>query len=160
MSITVLIMIIIAAGFLLFSVLKSREKTKESVKIVKGLFANTFIDVIGIMAIVGLLLALLPPELIKSLLGGDSVTLSTVYGALIGTITIMPAFIAFPLSKALYLSGAYLVAIAAFLTTLTMVGVATLPIEIKHFGKKFTITRNVISFFMALGIAFGMGLLL
>ena len=124
------------------------------------LFINTSINIAGIMAIVGLILALLPPELIKSLLGGESMALSTLYGALIGAVTIMPAFIAFPLAQSLYSSGAYLVAIAAFLTTLTMVGVATLPIEIKHFGKKFAMTRNGISVLMALVIALGMGVLL
>jgi uncharacterized membrane protein YraQ (UPF0718 family) len=72
----------------------------------------------------------------------------------------MPAFIAFPLSKSLYLSGAHLVAIAAFLTTLTMVGLATFSIEAKHFGKKFTLARNGVSFAAALLIALGMGVFL
>ncbi len=157
---TTIIMVIIAAGFLLFSIIKSRKKTKKSVLIAKKLFLNTFIEVAGVMALVGLVLALLPPDLIKQLLGGDSQILSTIFGALIGTVTIMPAFIAFPLSKSLYMSGAYLVTIAAFLTTLTMVGVATYPIEVRHFGRKFTLVRNGISFMMALVIALGMGILL
>ena len=157
---TTTIMIILAAGFLLFSIIKSRKKTKKSVMIAKQMFLNTFIEVAGIMALVGLVLALLPPDLIKQLLGGGSKILSTIFGALIGTVTIMPAFIAFPLSKSLYMSGAYLVTIAAFLTTLTMVGVATYPIEVRHFGRKFTLVRNGISFVMALVIAFGMGILL
>jgi uncharacterized membrane protein YraQ (UPF0718 family) len=121
---------------------------------------TTFIDVAGIMAIVGLVLALLPPDLIKRLLGGESTGLSTFFGAIIGTVTIMPAFIAFPLSKSLYLSGAHLVAIAAFLTTLTMVGLATFSIEAKHFGKKLTLARNGVSFAAALLIALGMGVFL
>lgn len=158
--ITTIILIVLAVGFLLFSIIKSKEKTKESVTIARKLLFNTFIDVAGIMALVGLVLALLPPSLIKQLLGGSSRFLSTVYGALIGTITIMPAFIAFPLSKSLHESGAYLVTIAAFLTTLTMVGVATFPIEVRHFGRKFTFVRNAVSFLMALFIAFGMGVLL
>ncbi len=155
-----LIMIILAVGFLFFSIVKSRKKTKESVLIAKKLFLNTFIEVAGVMALVGLVLALLPPDLIKQLLGGESKILSTIYGALIGTVTIMPAFIAFPLSKSLYMSGAHLVTIAAFLTTLTMVGVATYPIELRQFGRKFTLVRNGISFIMALVIALGMGILL
>ncbi|MGL1890384.1 MAG: permease [Spirochaetaceae bacterium] len=157
---TTVIMIIIALSFLLFSITKSRSKTRQAVKFAKGMFINTFVEILGVMAIVGFILALLPPDLIKNLLGSSSKLLSSIYGAIIGTITIMPAFIAFPLSKSLYISGAHLVAIASFLTTLTMVGVATFPIEIKHFGIKFTLIRNVISFAMALIIAFGMGLLL
>lgn len=157
---TTVIMIIIALGFLIFSVIKSRKKTQKAIKVAKNMFLNTFIEIIGVMAIVGFVLALLPPDLIKNLLGGESTIISSIYGALIGTITIMPAFIAFPLSKSLYVSGAHLVAIASFLTTLTMVGLATVPIEVRHFGKKFTFLRNIISFAMALIIALGMGVLL
>ncbi|NQT58319.1 MAG: permease [Bacteroidetes bacterium] len=157
---TTIIIIILAIGLLLFSVIKSKKKTKESLLVAKKLFLNTFAEVAGVMALVGLVLAFLPPDLIKQLLGGPSKMLSTIFGALIGTITIMPAFIAFPLAKSLYESGAHLVTIAAFLTTLTMVGVATYPIEVRHFGKRFTLARNGISFGMALVIALGMGVLL
>lgn len=157
---TTVIMIIVALILLIISIIKSRSKTKQAVKFARNMFINTIIEVIGVMAIVGFVLALLPPELIKDLLGSSNKVLSSIYGALIGTVTIMPAFIAFPLSKSLYISGAHLVAIASFLTTLTMVGLATFPIEVRHFGNKFTIIRNVISFFMALLIALGMGVLL
>lgn len=157
---TTIIMVILAAGFLVFSIIKSRSKTLKSVKIAGNMLINTLIDITGVMAIVGLVLALIPPELINRLLGGNNISLSTFFGAVIGTVTIMPAFIAFPLSKTLYLNGAHLVAVAAFITTLTMVGVATIPLEVKHFGRKFTLVRNSISFVMALAVAFGMGVLL
>ena len=155
-----IILIIVSLLLLLLSFIKSKKKTKESVLLAKGMFLNTFLEVIGILGMVGLLLALLPPNLIKNVLGGNSKIISTIYGALIGTVSIIPAFIAFPLSKSLYVGGAYLMTVAAFLTTLTMVGVATFPIEIKYFGKKFTIIRNSISFFAALVIAFAMGVIL
>lgn len=157
---TVIILLILTVILMCLSIIKSRNKSKQAVSIAKKMFLNTSAEVIGVMAIVGLLLALFPPDLIKEILGGENKILSTIYGALVGTITIMPAFIAFPLSKSLYISGAHLVAIAAFLTTLTMVGFATFPIEVKHFGKKFTVIRNVISFLMALIIAFGIGVIL
>lgn len=157
---TIIILAVCAVLFLIYSIIKSKEKTKQAVKAAKGMFLNTFVEVVGIMAIIGLVLAFLPPDLIKSLLGRDSRVESTILGATIGTVTIMPAFIAFPLSKSLVQSGAHLVAISAFLTTLTMVGVATMPIEIKHFGTKFTLVRNGLSFVMALVIALFMGLFL
>lgn len=157
---TVIILIVISVILMCSSIIKSRNKSKQAIGIAKKMFLNTFAEVLGVMAIVGLLLALFPPDLIKEILGSENKILSTIYGALVGTITIMPAFIAFPLSKSLYINGAHLVAIAAFLTTLTMVGFATFPIEVKHFGKKFTIVRNLISFLMALIIAFGIGVIL
>ena len=144
----------------IFSIIKSRKKTVAAVKIAKGMFIGTFIEIVGVMAIVGLVLALLPPDLIKRLLGGGNIVISTIWGALIGSVTIMPAVIAFPLSKSLYQNGAHLAAVAAFLTTLTMVGVATFPIENRHFGRKFALTRNSISFAAAVLIAVLMGIIL
>ncbi|MBN2617904.1 MAG: permease [Spirochaetales bacterium] len=157
---TTVIMIALAVILLILSIIKSRSKSKQAIHIAKKMFLGTIIEVAGVMAIVGLVLALLPSEIIKDILGGGNTILSTIYGALIGTVTIMPAFIAFPLTKSLYVSGAHLVSLAAFLTTLTMVGFATFPIEVRHFGKKFTIVRNSISFAMALIIAFSMGVVL
>ncbi|MDC7227888.1 MAG: hypothetical protein PQJ61_14070 [Spirochaetales bacterium] len=157
---TVILMILTAAGFLIFSVIKSRKKTKEGAKMAGKMLLNTFIEVAGIMAIVGLVLAALPPELIQKLLGNANTALSTISGAIIGTVTIMPAIIAFPLAKSLYISGAHLTAVAPFLTTLTMAGLATMPVEVEHFGKRFTIVRNGLSFVAALAIAFMMGVFL
>jgi uncharacterized membrane protein YraQ (UPF0718 family) len=48
----------------------------------------------------------------------------------------------------------------AFLTTLTMVGVVTYPLESREFGAQFALTRNVLSFISALMIAAVMGVIL
>lgn len=145
---------------LLWSYSKDRKKTIKSLKMAKGMFLKTAVDIIGVLALVGLVLAAIPDNLIQSLLGNSNNFLSSIYGAVIGTVTIIPAFIAFPLADSLVKSGANLIAIAAFITTLTMVGFATFPIEIEHFGKKFTIIRNSLSFIFALLIAGGMVIIL
>ncbi|WP_456399611.1 permease [Mesoaciditoga sp.] len=157
---TTLILVIIAGGFFGFSIFKSKEKTKESLKISKNLMATTFVEVIGVMALVGWVLAMLPPSLIKQWLGNSNGIISILLSATIGTVTIIPAFIAFPLSESLLKSGASIAAIAAFITTLTMVGFATMPIEFKFFGKKFTLHRLWISFLAAILIALLMGVIL
>jgi uncharacterized membrane protein YraQ (UPF0718 family) len=105
---------------------------------------------------VSLFLTVVPPSVISSLLGSENVALSGLAGATIGTVTIMPAFVAFPLSASLIAKGAHLVAVAAFITTLTMVGFATAPIEREYFGMRFTVVRNIVSFLAALDIAGGM----
>ncbi len=56
--------------------------------------------------------------------------------------------------------GAGLTAIAAFVTTLTMIGFVFLPLEIKELGKKFAFIRNGLSFIAAMIIAVLMGLIL
>lgn len=42
--------------------------------------------------------------------------------------------------------GAGYMQIAAFISTLMMVGIVTMPVEISYFGKKATIVRNVTAF--------------
>ena len=49
---------------------------------------------------------------------------------------------------------------AAFISTLMMVGVVTLPVEIRFFGKKATFVRNGLALVFAYGIALVMGVLL
>ncbi|RKD31925.1 permease [Thermohalobacter berrensis] len=157
---TTIILILIAVISLLWSFIKDKAKTKKTLKISTKLFKNTFSEVFFIMALVALFLAWIPQSVIKTLLGSSNEIFSILLGAAIGTITIIPAFVAFPLAGSLLKSGSNLVAIAAFLTTLTMVGFATMPIEIKYFGKKFTLIRNGISIIAAILIAFGMGVIL
>jgi hypothetical protein len=49
--------------------------------------------------------------------------------------------------------GAGYMQIGAFVSTLMMVGVVTMPIEIKYFGKKLTILRNVLAFAFSFVVA-------
>lgn len=155
-----ILLIVVALGAMLISTLKDKKKSKEVLKLSFKLFKSTFSEVFFLMALVALFLAWIPQSVIKTLLGNSNEFLSIVFGASIGTITIIPAFVAFPLAGSLLKSGSNLVAVAAFLTTLTMVGFATMPIEIKYFGKKFTFIRNGISIIAAVLIALGMGVIL
>lgn len=50
--------------------------------------------------------------------------------------------------------------IAAFISTLMMVGVVTMPVEIRYFGKKATLVRNAAAFGFSLIVAFAMGVVL
>jgi uncharacterized membrane protein YraQ (UPF0718 family) len=72
----------------------------------------------------------------------------------------MPAVVAFPLAASLLANGASVQSVAAFITTLTMIGVVTLPLEIKEFGRRMALLRNVFSAAAALAIALAMGALL
>jgi uncharacterized membrane protein YraQ (UPF0718 family) len=159
-NLTTILLIFGAGGFLAWSFKKDVPKTKDTLKNALVMMKEMLIEIVGIMAIIGWVLAIIPESYIRNLLGSANELVSTLWGALIGTVTIIPAFIAFPLSKSLYTSGANLTAIAAFITTLTMVGFATFPIEKKYFKKKFSIVRNITAFFMAIIIAILMGVIL
>jgi uncharacterized membrane protein YraQ (UPF0718 family) len=152
-TILLIVGVLLALGW---SFIRDKKKTMESMTMARGLFFKTAGEIIGILALIGLFLTLVPQSAIRALLGGPNAFLSGLYGAIVGAITILPAFVAFPLAGSLVQRGAHLIAVAAFLTTLTMVGFVTMPIEIEHFGKKFAIVRNVASFIAALIIAGGM----
>jgi len=47
--------------------------------------------------------------------------------------------------------------IGAFISSLMMVGIVTLPLEINYFGKKTAVARNVLAFFFSFLVAFIIG---
>jgi uncharacterized membrane protein YraQ (UPF0718 family) len=118
------------------------------------------ISIFSIIFAIGLILTLLPPADIASFVEKQSTAIATIASALLGTITLIPAFIAFPLVGTLVDAGVGIVPSVAFLTTLTMVGVVTFPLEKKEFGVKFTAVRNGLSFLFAIIIAYVMGVII
>ncbi|TDO92135.1 hypothetical protein DFR79_10739 [Halanaerobium saccharolyticum] len=97
------------------------------------------------------------PELIKEFLGGDFSLIQVGAAALFGAVMMIPSLIALPLAGSLIDAGASYTPIAAFITTLTMVGFVTLPVELKELGKKITIYRNSLALIFAVVIAFMIG---
>jgi uncharacterized membrane protein YraQ (UPF0718 family) len=73
---------------------------------------------------------------------------------------LVPGFVAFPLAAALLKNGAGYAQIAAFVSTLMMVGVVTLPVEIKTFGKRATVVRNIAALVFSLIAALVIGVVL
>jgi len=145
---------------IIVSLIKSKQKTFEAMKKSKGMMGNMLGEIVVIILIIGLVLTFVPPESIKSVLGSENTVLATFIAAIAGSITLVPAFVAFPLVGSFIDVGASIVPAVAFLTTLTMVGVVTFPLEKKEFGFKFAITRNLLSFIAALFIATVMGVVL
>ena len=150
---------LLAAG-LIFSLFKSKEKTKKAFKIAGQSLLKTAPSLLGMLGIVGLILGLLTPEKISTLIGAEAGFVATITAAIIGAVTLIPSLVAFPLAGSLLRSGATVKTISAFVTTLVMVGVVTAPMEIRILGKKFTILRNGLGFIFALLIAAVMGLIL
>ena len=125
------------------SFFKDRQKTKAALMKAWKSFENILPQILTIFLVIGFALAIFPPETIRKLLGSESGFLGILAAAVVGSITLMPGFVAFPLAAALLKSGAGYMQLAAFVSTLMMVGVITIPIERKTFGIRATITRNV-----------------
>lgn len=151
---------IITAFALVFSFFKSKEKTIQALKKGWKAFENILPQFLSILLIIGLVLSILTPNQISSMIGGDSGWWGVLLASILGSITLIPGFIAFPLSAALMKNGAGYMQIAAFISTLMMVGVVTMPMEIKFFGKKATYLRNGLAFAFSLIVAFVIGVVL
>lgn len=151
---------VIAIALTILSIIKNKKKTLEAMKKSKGMMGNMMGEIIAIIFMIGLVLTFIPPESIKAVLGSSNTFYSTIVAAIVGSITLVPAFVAFPLVGSFVDVGASIVPAVAFLTTLTMVGVVTFTLEKKEFGVKFTLIRNLLSFASALIIALFMGVIL
>lgn len=160
MDVFTLFIWIAALAFLLLSFKKDKQRTKQALLMAFGMGKGMLPSILSIIFAIGFILTLFPPEEIAAYVGSHSTFLATVVAALFGTVTLVPAFIAFPLVGSLVHAGVSSMPAVAFLTTLTMVGIVTFPLEKKAFGLKFTALRNGLSFGFAIGIAFIMGLIL
>lgn len=150
----------LACGGLIISFIKDRNKTKMALKKAWKSFENILPQFLSILLIIGIALAILDQQTIMKLIGTSSGIWGILSAAIIGSITLIPGFVAFPLAAALLNDGAGTMQIVAFISTLMMVGIVTIPVEIKTFGKRATIIRNISAFAFSLIAAFVMGLVL
>jgi uncharacterized membrane protein YraQ (UPF0718 family) len=160
MDVLTLAMWIGTAVFLVFSFFRDRQKTKRALQMAFGMGKGMLGSILTIIFLIGLILTALPPARIADFVGRQALFPATVISAAFGAITLIPAFIAFPLVGTLVGAGVGIVPAVAFLTTLTMVGIVTFPLERRAFGLKFTVVRNGLSFLFAIAIALAMGVVL
>ena len=142
------------------SFIKDRGKTKTALEKAWKSFENIMPQFLSVLIIIGLALTILSPETITRFLGTSTGIWGVLAASLIGSITLIPGFVAFPLAAALLKNGAGYMQIAAFVSTLMMVGIVTLPLEIKTFGKRAAILRNSAAFVFSLAAAFVIGVVL
>ncbi|MGB9696549.1 MAG: permease [Ignavibacteria bacterium] len=122
------------------------------------MFLNLLPVILVVLILVSIFLFFLPNEIIVLYLGNDAGFIGYLIAAIIGSIALIPGFIAYPLAGILLKNGVSYPVIATFITTLMMVGVLTLPIEIKYFGVRTAILRNVLYFVGTIFIGIFIGL--
>lgn len=156
---TKLLWVVTVSAFII-SIYKDRDKTLVSMKMAQGMMKNMIGEILGIMFLIGVILTFIPPETIREIAGKSSILISTFVSALLGSITLIPAFVAFPLVGSLVDAGINIMPAVAFLTTLTMVGIVTFSLEKEEFGTRFAIARNSMSFVFAIVISLLMGVVM
>ncbi|MDO5015168.1 MAG: permease [Clostridia bacterium] len=144
------IIYVVALLGLLASFIKDKKKTKIALKTAWKSFERILPTVLSVLLLIGFILTLIDENMISKLLGKESGFLGMVIAAVIGCITLIPGFVAYPLAASLVKAGAGYPQIALFISTLMMVGLLTLPVEIKYFGKRFAFKRNLLSLVCAI----------
>lgn len=154
-----LLLIIITVAALILSFFTNRHKTWQGIRKGMKMFLNLMPTILVVLAAVSILLFFLPNELIVKYLGENAGWAGYAIAAVVGSLALIPGFIAYPLSGALVQSGVGYPVIAIFITTLMMVGILTLPIEIKFFGLKTSLLRNFLFLIGALIIGVFTGII-
>lgn len=144
------ILAIIAIIAIAASLFADRRKTWTGIKKGMVLFAKILPAILSVLILVSVALYLLPNELIVKHLGQDAGFTAYVFAAIAGSFALIPGFIAYPLAGIMVKTGVGYPVIAVFITTLMMVGILTLPIEVKFFSVRVAIIRNTLFFLGAL----------
>lgn len=152
------ILIIIAAIAIIASLVADRRKTWEGTKRGLLMFVKIAPAILSVLILVSIVLFLVPNEIIVKYLGEDAGLAGYLFAAVAGSVALIPGFIAFPLAGVLVKTGVGYPVIAVFITTLMMVGILTLPVEIKFFGTRVSLIRNAFYLAGALIIGFLIGL--
>ena len=150
-----------AAVLLFLSWRKSREKTRAALKKAWKSCLGVLPLFFAILLCMGLLLSFVDESIIRQALGQESGMAGIILSGIIGSVTLIPAFAAYPAAaELLRVTGGY-AQITMLITSLMMVGIVTLPMESRFFGIRAALWRNglglVYSFALAvfIGAVFG-----
>ena len=151
---------IVTGMSLIFSFLLDKDKTIAGLKKGIKMLFNILHPFLNILILISIVLFFIPSSLIAHYLGANSGCIGFAIAALIGSITLIPGFISYPLAATLLSRDATYAVVAVFMTTLMMVGVVTLPLEIRYFGKRAAILRNIFNLIAAIIIGIFIGWLM
>ncbi|MEM4245273.1 MAG: permease [Candidatus Nanoarchaeia archaeon] len=136
------------------------KKTVQGLKKGFKMLFNILHPFLNILILISVVLFFIPSSLIADYLGTNSGWLGFVIAAFVGSVTLIPGFISYPLAATLIKQGATYGVVAVFMTTMLMVGVVTLPLETKYFGRKTAIIRNLLNLVAAIIIGILIGWLM
>ena len=159
MSDTAIFINLLACACLVLSLLKDKGKTARALMIAVRAFWRLLPTILFILLIVALIMGFVKPQWISQWLGHGQKVSNVFIAALMGAILHIPSIVSFPLAASLLQKGASIIAIATFITTLTMIGFVTLPLEIKALGKRFAFWRNGMSLLIAIIIGLLIGVI-
>jgi uncharacterized membrane protein YraQ (UPF0718 family) len=135
----------IALTLLFVSFAKSRDKTVQSLKRAYQSFIKNIPSLIPMMIAMGMLLSIVNTEFISNFFGQESGLVGIVLSIVIGSVSFMPSFIAFPFGANLLEFGAGYPQVAGFISSLMAIGIVSFGMESKYFGVRVALARNIVA---------------
>ena len=106
----------------------------------------------GVLLLISMFNILVPKGAYIHLFSGNYFT-DPFIGALLGSVLAGNPVTSYILGKGFLIKGISLIAVTAFMTAWTTVGILIYPVESSVLGKKFAISRNVSAFFISILVA-------
>lgn len=154
---TSLILYCLSILLLIISFIKDKNKTKSAIISAVKSFENILPQFLFIIVTIGIILAFINPNTISKIIGSNSGFIGVILSAILGSITMMPTFVAFSLGNTLLLKGAGYSQVGTLVSTLVLVGMMTYTLESQYIGKRAAFLRNFIGFLFSIlaGILLG-----
>ena len=147
-----------ALGLLFLSWRKSPQKTRAALKKAWKSCTGVLPLFFAILLCMGFLLSFVDEAVIQQAVGRESGIAGIVLSGVIGSVTLIPAFAAYPAAaELLRVTGGY-AQITMLITSLMMVGLVTLPLECRFFGLKAAVWRNALGLAYSFALAVFMGM--
>jgi hypothetical protein len=144
-NLTVVSINALAIACLIVAFSRDRTETAQAVRAALRSGAALLPTLLLILVVIGLTLGFVTTSTIGRLVGEGSGPTGIFFAGLLGSVLHIPALLAFPLGASFLRSGATTTVVAVFITTLTMVGLLTLPQEIQLLARRFALLRNALS---------------
>ncbi len=129
-----------------------KEKIKKALLGATKSFQKALPILLGVILLISLVSTIIPIEQLSSIFN-KNIYSNTFIAAILGSIFAGTPINSYILGGEFLSLGIGLVAVTAFLISWVTVGIIQLPAEILMLGKKFAITRNILSFIFSIIIA-------
>ncbi|MEN3185812.1 MAG: permease [Atribacterota bacterium] len=144
----------LALTWLLVSLVKDKKKAVQALWRAYRSFLFILPPFAVMILLISCLVVFLPKETIVTYIGEKSGFVGYFIASMVGSVTLIPGFVAFPLAKVLLENGAGIAQMAVFISTLMMVGVVTAPLESQYFRFHATLWRNLLAYFYSFVIGY------
>ena len=125
-----------------------KQATLKSTK----MFSKVFPLILGTILLVSLMITLIPQSFYLKIFQGNDFT-DPIIGSAIGSVSAGNPLVSYIIGGELLNKGITLIAVTAFIVAWVTVGFVQLPAESMILGKKFALTRNILSFIFAIIVA-------